>query len=72
VQKLIACRADYAGLGRVTPHDLRRTAIAEMLKTQPIQEAQMTSKHHDVRSLMGYDRDRENPGRNPVNTFRYD
>jgi hypothetical protein len=32
----------------------------------------MASKHRDVRTLMGYDRDRENLERNPVNSFRYD
>jgi integrase/recombinase XerD len=72
VQKIVARWADYARVGKVTPHDFRRTAITEMLKIYPIQEVQMASKHRDVRTLMGYDRDRENLERNPVNTFRYD
>lgn len=72
VQKIVARWADYAGVGKVTPHDFRRTALTEMLKTYPIQEVQMVSKHRDVRTLMGYNHDRENLERNPVNTFRYD
>ena len=72
VQKIVARWADYASVGKVTPHDFRRTAITEMLKTYPIQEVQMASKHRDVRTLMSYDRDRENLERNPVKTFRYD
>jgi integrase/recombinase XerD len=72
VQKIVAHWADFAGVGKVTPHDFRRTAITEMLKAYPIQEVQMASKHRDVRTLMAYDRDRENLERNPVKTFRYD
>jgi integrase len=72
VQKIVAHWADYSGVGKVTPHDFRRTAITEMLKAYPIQEVQMASKHRDVRTLMAYDRDRENLERNPVKTFRYD
>lgn len=72
VEKIVAKWADYAGLGRLTPHDLRRTVLTEMLKTYPIQEVQMVSKHRDVRTLMIYNHDRENLERSPVNTFRYE
>lgn len=72
VQKIVARWADYSGVGKVTPHDFRRTAITEMLKTYSIQDVQMASKHRDVRTLMSYDRDRENLERSPVNSFRYD
>lgn len=65
MQKTVARWADYAGLGNVTPHDLRRTAITEMLKTYPVQEALMASNHRDVQTLMGHGRDHENLERNP-------
>jgi integrase len=72
VQKLVARRADYAGPGRVTPHDLRRTVITKMLKTHPVQEALMASKHRDVRTLMGLRPGSREPGAHPVNIFWYD
>lgn len=72
VEKIVARWADYAGLGHVTPHDLRRTLLTEMLKRFPVQEVQMVSKHRDVRTLMVYNHDRENLERNPVNFFSYD
>jgi integrase len=72
VQKTVARWADYAGLGKVTPHDFRRTAITEMLKTYPVQEALMASNHRDVQTLMGHGQDYENLERNLLNIFRYD
>lgn len=72
VQKLVAKWAEYGDLGKLTPHDLRRTCLTEMLKTYPAHKVQMVSKHRDLNTLMGYDHDRENLEDNPVNFFRYD
>jgi integrase/recombinase XerD len=72
VENLVRKWADYAGLGRVTPHDLRRTVLTEMLKRHPAQDVQMVSKHRDIRTLLGYFHDSDNLERNPVNTFSYD
>lgn len=72
VEKIVARVADYAGLGRLTPHDLRRTCLTEMLKIFPAHKVQMVSKHRDLNTLMGYNHDRENLEDNPVNFFSYD
>ena len=72
VGNLVMKWGEYAGVGHVTPHDLRRTVLTEMLKTYKPQDVQMVSKHRDVRTLMGYNHDSENLDRNPVNTFTYD
>ena len=72
VEKIVSKWADYAGLGKVTPHDLRRTCLTLMLKDHPAQKVQRVSKHKDLNTLMGYNHDRENLDDNPVNTFTYD
>jgi integrase len=72
VEKIVAHVADFAGLGRVTPHDLRRTCLTEMLKKYPAHRVQMVSKHRDLNTLMGYNHDRENLEDNPVNFFSYE
>jgi integrase/recombinase XerC len=72
VQKLVHKWADFAGLGRLTPHDLRRTCLTRMLQTFPAHKVQMVSKHKDLNTLMGYNHDRENLEENPVNFFSYD
>jgi len=66
--------ADYVGIkGRVTPHDLRRTAITRALNQgRTYREVQMMSKHRDPKTVMRYDYERDNLERNPVNTLSYD
>jgi site-specific recombinase XerD len=72
VQKLVAKWGDYSGVGKLTPHDLRRTCLTEMLKVYPAHKVQKVSKHRDLNTLMGYNHDRENLEDNPVNDFSYD
>lgn len=65
--------AEHAGLGRVSPHDLRRTAITKLLNDgRSYREVQMVTKHRDPRSVQRYDHARENLEQNPVNTLSYD
>lgn len=73
IGKIVKKYADYAGLGELSPHDLRRTAITRALDQGfSIREVQMMSGHKDIRSLMKYDHGRENLEKNPVNRLRYD
>ncbi|MCA1613773.1 MAG: site-specific integrase [Acidobacteria bacterium] len=53
--------SDYAGIGRVTPHDFRRTVITRALdKGIPYRQVQMMSGHKDPKTVMRYDHGREN------------
>jgi integrase/recombinase XerD len=73
IGKLVKKYADYAGLGKLSPHDLRRTAITRALDLgESIRDVQMMSGHKDIRSLMKYDHGRENLERNPINRLHYD
>jgi integrase/recombinase XerD len=73
IGKLVKKYADYAGLGDLSPHDLRRTAITRALDLgESIREVQMMSGHKDIRSLMKYDHGRENLEKNPINRLHYD
>ena len=73
IGKIVKKYADYAGLGDLSPHDLRRTAITRALNQGfSIREVQMMSGHRDIRSLMKYDHGRENLEKNPVNRLNYD
>ena len=73
IGKIVKKYADYAGIGDLSPHDLRRTAITRALEQGfSIREVQMMSGHKDIRSLMKYDHGRENLEKNPVNKLHYD
>jgi len=63
----------FAGIGRVSPHDLRRTAITRALdKGLTYRQVQMMSGHKDPKTVMRYDHGRENLEQNAVNFLDYD
>jgi site-specific recombinase XerD len=65
--------AHRTGIGRVSPHDLRRTVITKLLNDgRSYREVQMVTKHRDPRSVQRYDHARENLENNPVNTLSYE
>jgi site-specific recombinase XerD len=71
--KIVRRWSEHAGLGRVSPHDLRRTVITKLLNDgRSYREVQMVTKHRDPRSVQRYDHARENLELNPVNTLSYD
>jgi integrase/recombinase XerD len=73
VQKIVARWADYSGIGALSPHDLRRTAITKALDSGlTYRQVQMMSKHKDPKTVMRYDHGRENLDQNAVNFLRYD
>jgi integrase/recombinase XerD len=73
VQKIVKRWADYARLGDLSPHDLRRTAITKALDSGlSYRQVQMMSKHKDPKTVMRYDHGRENLDQNAVNFLVYD
>ncbi len=73
VQRIVEKWGKFAGVGKVTPHDLRRTVVTELLnRGHSYREVQMVTKHRDPKTVMRYDHARENLNNNPINTFRYE
>jgi integrase len=73
IGKIVKKYEGYAGLGDLSPHDLRITAItraADLGEGMP--EVQMISGHKDIRSLMKNDNGTENLEKNPINRLHYD
>lgn len=72
VQKIVAKWGQFTGMGDVSPHDLRRTAITRALEMgQTYRQVQMMSKHKDPKTVMRYDHGRENLDQNAVNFLGY-
>jgi site-specific recombinase XerD len=70
--KIIRRWGEYTGIGKVSPHDLRRTVITKLLNDgRSYREVQMVTKQRDPRSVQRYDHGRENLESNPVNTLSY-
>ena len=73
VQNIVAKWGRFTGVGDVSPHDLRRTAITRALEMgQTYRQVQMMTKHKDPKTVMRYDHGRENLDQNAVNFLRYD
>jgi site-specific recombinase XerD len=64
---------EYSGVGKLSPHDLRRTAITRALDQGiSYRQVQMMSGHRDPKTVMRYDHHRENLEQNAVNFLDYD
>jgi site-specific recombinase XerD len=73
VQRIVAHWGKFSGVGKVTPHDLRRTVVTELLNQgHSYREVQMVTKHRDPKTVMRYDHARENLDNNPINSFNYE
>ncbi len=71
--KIVGRWGEHARIGRVSPHDLRRTVITKLLNDgRSYREVQMVTKHRDPRSVQRYDHARENLDNSPVNTLTYE
>lgn len=65
--------AGFTGIGHVSPHDLRRTAITRALDQDlTYRQVQMMSGHKDPKNVMRYDHARENLDQSAVNFLNYD
>lgn len=64
---------DFGGIGKISPHDLRRTAITKALdQGLTYRQVQMMTGHKDPKTVMRYDHGRENLEQNAVNFLNYD
>jgi site-specific recombinase XerD len=73
VWHLVRKWAEYTGIGKVSPHDLRRTAITRALdKGLTYRQVQMMSGHKDPKTVMRYDHHRENLELNAINFLDYE
>jgi integrase/recombinase XerD len=63
----------FTGVGKLSPHDLRRTAITRALdQGLSYRQVQMMSGHRDPKTVMRYDHGRENLELNAANFLQYD
>lgn len=63
----------FTGVGKLSPHDLRRTAITRALNQGlSYRQVQMMSGHKDPKTVMRYDHGRENLEQNAANFLQYD
>lgn len=63
---------EFAGIGKISPHDLRRTAITKALdQGLTYRQVQMMTGHKDPKTVMRYDHGRENLEQNAVNFINY-
>jgi integrase/recombinase XerD len=70
--RLVRKWGEFTGVGKISPHDLRRTAITRALsKGLSLQQTQMMSGHKDPKTVMRYDHGRENLDQNAINFLDY-
>ena len=73
VRNIVVRWGKWCGLKRLSPHDLRRTAITRALdQGLSYRQVQMMSGHKDPKTVMKYDHGRENLDQNAVNFLNYD
>jgi site-specific recombinase XerD len=73
VWNIVSRWAEYGGVGKLSPHDLRRTAITRALdQGLSYRQVQMMSGHKDPKTVMRYDHGRENLDLNAVNFLSYE
>lgn len=62
----------FTGVGKLSPHDLRRTAITQALdQGLTYRQVQMMTGHKDPKTVMRYDHGRENLEQNAINFLDY-
>lgn len=70
--KIVRKWADFTGIGKLSPHDLRRTAITRALdQGLSYRQVRMMSGHKSVEMVVRYDHQRENLEYNAVNFLEY-
>jgi integrase/recombinase XerD len=73
IQKIISRWGQFTGVGKVTPHDLRRTVVTKLLNDgHSYREVQMVTKHKDPKTIQRYDHARGNLDNSPVNILSWD
>lgn len=70
---LVKRKGELAGIGKLAPHDLRRTAITKAFQQNtPITAILNMSKHKSVETLMIYNKGLDNLENNAVHSLNYD
>ena len=70
--KIVRRWGEFTGLGKVSPHDLRRTAITRALdQGLTHRQVRMMSGHKSLEMVLRYDHNRENLELNAVNFLDY-
>ncbi len=70
---VIKTRGRLAGIGKLAPHDLRRTAITKAFQQNvPVTSILNMSKHKSVETLMIYNKGLDNLENNAVHLINYD
>ncbi|HKX33139.1 MAG TPA: tyrosine-type recombinase/integrase [Blastocatellia bacterium] len=70
--KIVRRWGDYTGIGKVSPHDLRRTAITRALdQGLSYRQVRMMSGHQSLEMVIRYDRQRDSLELNAVNFLDY-
>lgn len=70
---IIKRRGELAGLGKLAPHDLRRTAITKAFQQNvPVTSILNMTKHRSVETLMIYNKGLDNLENNAVHSLNYD
>ncbi len=65
--------AVYTGVGKLSPHDLRRTAITRALaQKSSYRQVQMMTGQTDIKTVMKYDMERDNLEQNAINDLNYE
>ena len=73
VYRIVRRWAEYGGIGRSKPHDMRHTAVTTALDLgASYREVQAMTGHKDPKTIRKYDRNRENLETNAINRLRYD
>lgn len=73
VWHIVRTRSVSAGIGKASPHDLRRTAITKAFAQGiPLTEIMNMSKHKSVETLMIYNKGLDNLDNNAVHSLNYD
>ena len=70
---IVKTRGKSAGIGKLAPHDLRRTAITKAFaQNSPLTAILNMSKHKSVETLMIYNKGLDNLENNAVHSLNYD
>jgi site-specific recombinase XerD len=73
VQNIVLRWAEFCGIGKLSPHDLRRTAITRALELGlSYYEVQLMSGHRDPKTVQRYDHRRNALEQSAINRLHYD
>ena len=73
VWNIVVRWGNWGRVGKLSPHDLRRTAITRALdQGLSYRQVQMMSGHRDPKTVMRYDQHRENLDQNAANHLHYE